>query len=131
MGAITKLCAGAGVLGAALLFALAVVAGGFGASAEQGTAPSVLGQLDQEVCVPVGPVPTLTSAQATNAETIVAAAETLEAGERGAQIALMVAYTRIVAAGPRTTERQRGLARPLPTTRDGRLGHRGAGAGPH
>ena len=93
MGAITKLCAGAGVLGAALLFALAVVAGGFGASAEQGTAPSVLGQLDQEVCVPVGPVPTMTSAQATNAETIVAAAETLEAGERGAQIALMVAYT--------------------------------------
>ena len=93
MGAIAKLCAGAGVLGAALLFALAVAAGGLDPSAEDGTATSVLGELDQEMCVPVGPVPTLTSAQATNAETIVAAAETLGAGERGAQIALMVAYT--------------------------------------
>ena len=47
----------------------------------------------EEDCVPTGPVPTLSAAQSSNAETIVAAAETLGAGDHGAQIALMTAYT--------------------------------------
>jgi cell wall-associated NlpC family hydrolase len=86
MGMIAKLCAGVAALGAAFVFTLAILAGGLDSSADQAAAPSVL-------CAPVGPVPGLTAAQATNAETIVATAETLGAGVRGAQIALMVAYT--------------------------------------
>ena len=86
MGMIAKLCAGLAALSAAFLFVLTILAGGLDSSADQAAAPSVL-------CAPVGPVPGLTAAQATNAETIVATAETLGAGVRGAQIALMVAYT--------------------------------------
>jgi cell wall-associated NlpC family hydrolase len=86
MGAIAKLCTGVAALAVAFLFALTILAGGLDSSAEQGAATSVL-------CAPVGPVLTLTTAQATNAETIVATAETLGAGERGTQIALMVADT--------------------------------------
>jgi NlpC/P60 family len=103
MDAIAKLCAVVAAMGGAFIFGLAILAGGIDSSAaEQGAATSVLGQLQQGMCVPIGPVPTLTTAQATNAETIVAAAETLGAGERGAQIALMVAYTEssLVNLGP-------------------------------
>lgn len=103
MGTIAKLGAAVATLGGTSLFALVVLAGGLGSSAaEQGGATSVLGRLDQEVCVPIGPVATLTTAQATDAETIVATAETLGAGALGAQIALMVAYTEssLVNLGP-------------------------------
>ena len=103
MGTIAKLCGVVAAMGGAFILGLAILAGGIDSSAaEQGAATSVLGQLQQEMCVPIGPVPTLTTAQATNAETIVAAAETLGAGERGAQIALMVAYTEssLVNLGP-------------------------------
>ena len=130
MGTMAKLCAGVAAMGGAFLFGLAILAGGIDSSAaEQGTATSVLGQLGQEVCVPVGPVPTLTAAQATNAETIVAAAETLGAGERGAQIALMVAYTESSLVNLGTRAGQRRLDRPLPAARGGGLGHRRRGAG--
>jgi peptidoglycan DL-endopeptidase CwlO len=88
---------GVGVAGAfgALVLGLAVLAGGTGSSvAAQGAVPdSVLGQLAQDECAASGPVPSLSAEQAANAETIVAAALALGAGERGAQIALMVAYT--------------------------------------
>ena len=103
MGTMAKLCACVAAMGGAFLFGLAILAGGIDSSAaEQGAVTSVLGQLGQKMCVHVGPVPTLTAAQATNAETIVAAAKTLGAGERGAQIALMVAYTEssLVNLGP-------------------------------
>jgi cell wall-associated NlpC family hydrolase len=94
MGTLAKLCAVVVATGGAFVFGLAILAGGIDSSAaQQGAATSVLGQLGQAVCVPVGPVPTLTASQATNAETIVAVAEALGAGERGAQIALMVSYT--------------------------------------
>ena len=88
---------GAGVAGAcgALVLGLVVLAGGTGSSvaAQGAVAVTVLGQLAADECVASGPVPSLSGAQATNAETIVAAALTLGAGEEGAQIALMVAYT--------------------------------------
>ena len=78
-----------------LLLSLVTLAGGTGSSvgAQGAVAVSVLGQLQEEECVPTGSVPTLSAAQASNAEVIVAAAETLGAGEHGAQIALMTAYT--------------------------------------
>jgi hypothetical protein len=86
-----------GVAGAllALVLGLVTLAGGSGSStaAQGAVAVSVLGQLQQDECVATGPVPTLDAAQAPNAETIVAAAVALGAGEQGAQIALMVAYT--------------------------------------
>ena len=89
--------AGVGVAGAllALLLGLVVLAGGTGSSAaaQGAVAVSVLGRLQQNECVATGPVPTLTAAQASNAETIVAAADALGAGGKGAQIALMTAYT--------------------------------------
>jgi cell wall-associated NlpC family hydrolase len=88
---------GAGVAGAfgALVLGLVCLAGGFGSSigAQGAVAVSVLGQLAQDECVVSGPVPELSGAQAGNAEAIVAAALALGAGEQGAQIALMVAYT--------------------------------------
>jgi hypothetical protein len=88
---------GAGVVSAfgALVLALVVMAGGTGASiaAQGAVAVSVLGQLAQNECVARGPVPSLSGVQAANAETIVAAAQALGAGDQGAQIALMVAYT--------------------------------------
>lgn len=89
--------AGVGVAGAllALVLGLVTLAGGTGSStaAQGAVAVSVLGQLQADECVATGPVPTLDTAQASNAETVVAAAVALGAGERGAQIALMVAYT--------------------------------------
>ena len=89
--------AGVGIAGAllALVLGLVILAGGAGSSAAaQGAAAvSVLGQLQQNECVATGPVPTLSAAQASNAETIVAAADALGAGGKGAQIALMTAYT--------------------------------------
>ena len=89
--------AGVGIAGAllALVLGLVTLAGGTGSSAAaQGAAAvSVLGQLQQNECVATGPVPTLDAAQASNAETIVAAADALGAGGKGAQIALMTAYT--------------------------------------
>ena len=89
--------AGVGIAGAllALVLGLVTLAGGTGSSAAaQGAAAvSVLGQLQQNECVATGPVPTLSAAQASNAETIVAAADALGAGGKGAQIALMAAYT--------------------------------------
>jgi cell wall-associated NlpC family hydrolase len=95
MDSLVKVCAGGVATAGALILGLAILAGGISSSAatQGAAAASLLGQLQQEECVPIGPVPTLTAAQATNAETIVAAAETLGAGERGAQIALMTAYT--------------------------------------
>jgi peptidoglycan DL-endopeptidase CwlO len=54
---------------------------------------SLLGQLALEECVVSGPLPNLSATQAANAETIVAAAEVLGAGDHGARIALMAAYT--------------------------------------
>ena len=87
-----------------LILALVALAGGTGSSvgAQGAVAVSVLGQLQEEECVPTGPVPTLSAAQGSNAEAIVAAAETLGAGERGAQIALMTAFTEssLVNLGP-------------------------------
>ena len=81
--------AGAGVAAAllALVLGLVTLAGGAGSSAAaQGAAAvSVLGQLQQDECVATG--------QASNAETVVAAADALGAGGKGAQIALMTAYT--------------------------------------
>ncbi len=89
--------AGVGIAGALLdlVLGLVILAGGTGSSAAaQGAAAvSVLGQLQQNECVATGPVPTLSAAQASNAETVVAAAEALGAGSQGAQIALMTAYT--------------------------------------
>ena len=89
--------AGAGAAAAllALVLGLVTLAGGAGSSAaaQGAVAVSVLGQLQQDECVATGPVPTLTAAQASNAETVVAAAEALGAGGKGAQIALMTAYT--------------------------------------
>ena len=89
--------AGAGVAAAllALVLGLVTLAGGAGSSAaaQGAVAVSVLGQLQQDECVASGPVPTLNPAQASNAETIVAAADALGAGGKGAQIALMAAYT--------------------------------------
>ena len=78
-----------------MVLALVVLAGGTGSSvaAQGAVAVTVLGQLAQDECVASGPVPSLSADQATNAETIVAAALALGAGEEGAQIALMVAYT--------------------------------------
>jgi cell wall-associated NlpC family hydrolase len=82
----------------ALILGLVTLAGGTGSSvAGQGAvAVSVLGQLQEEECVPTGPVPTLSASQSSNAEAVVAAAETLGAGDHGAQIALMTAYTESV-----------------------------------
>jgi peptidoglycan DL-endopeptidase CwlO len=89
--------AGIGVAGVlcALVLGLVILAGGTGSSvaAQGAVAVSFLGQLQQGECVATGPVPTLDTAQASNAETIVAAAEALGTGELGAQIALMTAYT--------------------------------------
>jgi peptidoglycan DL-endopeptidase CwlO len=78
-----------------LILSLVMLAGGTGSSvaAQGAVAVSVLGQLQEEECVPTGLVPTLSAAQSSNAEAIVAAAETLGAGDHGAQIALMTAYT--------------------------------------
>src|SRR5271170_254974 len=88
---------GAGVAGAcgALVLGLVVLSWGTGSSvaAQGAVAVTVLGQLAQDECVTSGPVPSLSGAQAANAEIIVAAALALGAGEEGAQIALMVAYT--------------------------------------
>ena len=88
---------GVGVTGAllALVLGLVTLAGGINSSAAaQGdVAVSILGQLQQNECVATGPVATLDAAEASNAETIVAAAEALGAGEQGAQIALMTADT--------------------------------------
>jgi cell wall-associated NlpC family hydrolase len=95
MYGIAKVGAGlAGVCGA-LVLALVVLAGGTGSSvAAQGAVGiTVLGQLAQDECVVSGPVPSLSATQAANAETIAAAALALGAGDQGAQIALMVAYT--------------------------------------
>ena len=130
MGTMAKLCAGVAAMGGAFLFGLAILAGGIDSSAaEQGAATSVLGQLGQKMCVQVGPVPTLTTAQATNAETIVAAAETLGAAERGAQIRVDGGLHGIIVGEPRTRGGQRRLDRPLPAARGGGLGHRRRGAG--
>ena len=87
--------AGVGAAAGALIVGLVTLAGGTGSSvaAQGAVATSVLGQLEQEECVPTGSVLTLTSVQSTNAETIVAAAQALGAGDQGAQIALMTAYT--------------------------------------
>jgi cell wall-associated NlpC family hydrolase len=89
--------AGAVVVGAVgpLVLCLVVLAGGTGSSvaAQGAVAVTVLGQLAQDECLASGPVPTLSAAQAANAETIAAAAEALGAGDQGAQIALMVSYT--------------------------------------
>lgn len=88
---------GAGLASAlgAVVLALVVLAGGTGSSvaAQGAVGVTVLGQLAQDECVASGPVPSLSAAQAANAETIVAAALALGAGTDGAQIALMVAYT--------------------------------------
>ena len=90
-----KLGAGLASACGALVLALVVMAAGTGSSvAAQGAAGvTVLGQLAADECVASGPVPSLSAEQATNAETIVAAALALGAGTDGAQIALMVAYT--------------------------------------
>jgi cell wall-associated NlpC family hydrolase len=89
--------AGGFVVGAAVavILGLVTLAGGAGTSiAAQGAVDvSVLGRLQEEECVPTGPVSTLTAAQSANAETIVAATQALGAGDHGAQIALMAAYT--------------------------------------
>jgi hypothetical protein len=89
--------AAAGVVtaGGALIVGLVTLAGGAGStvSAQGAVAESVFGQLQQAECVPSGPVPALTPAQASNAETIVAAAQASGAGDHGAQIALMTAAT--------------------------------------
>ncbi len=88
---------GAGVAGVcgALVLGLVVLAGGTGSSvaAQGAVGTTVLGQLAQDECVVSGPVPSLSAMQAANAETIVAAALALGAGDQGAQIALMVADT--------------------------------------
>ena len=88
---------GAGVAGAfgALVLGLVVLSGATGSSvaAQGAVAVTALGQLAADECVASGPVPSLSGAQAANAEIIVAAALALGAGEEGAQIALMVAYT--------------------------------------
>jgi peptidoglycan DL-endopeptidase CwlO len=78
-----------------LILALVMLAGGTGSSvaAQGAVAVSALGQLQEEECVPTGPVPTLSAAQSSNAEAVGAAAETLGVGDHGAQIALMTAYT--------------------------------------
>jgi hypothetical protein len=81
---------GAGIAGAfgALSLGLVVLAGGTGSSvaAQGAVAVSVLGQLAQEECVAHGPVPNLSAAQAMNAETIVAAAAALGAGDQGRRL---------------------------------------------
>jgi peptidoglycan DL-endopeptidase CwlO len=96
MGGAAKAGLGVGV-GAmvALVLGLVTVAGGSGsaAAAQGAVAVSVLGALQQQECVVSGPVPGLSTAQATNAETVVAASQALGAGDLGAQIALMTAYT--------------------------------------
>ncbi|MGI8753304.1 MAG: C40 family peptidase [Acidimicrobiales bacterium] len=74
---------------------LTVLAAGSGsAAAGQAAAGAVaLSALAQNDCVASGPVPSLSAAQAANAEVIVAVANTLGAGQRGAQLALMTAMT--------------------------------------
>jgi cell wall-associated NlpC family hydrolase len=95
MGRGAKAGIAAVIVAGVMILGLVTLAGGTGSSvAGQGAvAVSVLGQLQEEECLPSGPVPTLTAAQSSNAEAIVAAAETLGAGDHGAQIALMTAYT--------------------------------------
>ncbi len=85
-----KVGAGVAGLGGALVLGLVVLAGGTGSSvAAQGAVGiTVLGQLAQDECVVSGPVPSLSATQAANAETIVAAALAIGAGDQGAQIAL-------------------------------------------
>ena len=77
---------GAGLASAcgALVLALVVLAAGTGSSvaAQGAVGVTVLGQLAQDECVASGPVPSLSAEQATNAETIVAAALALGAGDR-------------------------------------------------
>ena len=53
-----------------LILGLVMLAGGTGSSvaAQGAVAVSVLGQLQEEECVPTGPVPTLSAAQSSNAE---------------------------------------------------------------
>ena len=79
----------------ALVLALVVLAAGIASSvaAQGAVGVTILAQLARDECVARGPVPGLSADQAANAETIVAASFALSAGERGAQIALMVAYT--------------------------------------
>ena len=90
-----KLGAGLASACGALVLALVVMAAGTGSSvaAQGAVGVTVLGQLAADECVASGPVPGLSAEQATNAESIVAAAFALGAGTDGAQIALMVAYT--------------------------------------
>jgi peptidoglycan DL-endopeptidase CwlO len=95
IGTGAKAAVAVAMAGGAMILGLVTLAGGTGSSvaAQGAVAVSVLGELQEEVCMPTGPVPTLSAAQASNAESIVAAAETLGAGDHGAQIALMTAYT--------------------------------------
>jgi peptidoglycan DL-endopeptidase CwlO len=83
MGGALKVGMALAALCVALVLGLVILAGGTGSSA---TAPP-------EGCVATSAVPTLNEAQSGNAETIVGVVEALGAGERGAQIALMTAYT--------------------------------------
>jgi cell wall-associated NlpC family hydrolase len=83
MSSAVKVGVALAALAVALILGLVILAGGTGSSATA----------QPEPCVAMGAVPTLSAAQSSNAETIAAVAQTRGAGERGAQIALMTAYT--------------------------------------
>jgi cell wall-associated NlpC family hydrolase len=76
---------GAGVVGVLVSFIVGLLILAGGTNGETGSAGAI--------CAPTGPVPTLSASQASNAEIVVASAESFGAGDRGAQIALMTAYT--------------------------------------
>jgi len=83
MGSAVKAGSGAGRAVRDPRLALVIVAGGASLPAT--------GQ--PQACAATGVLPTLNAAQSSNAETITAVAESLGAGDRVAQIALMTAYT--------------------------------------
>ena len=83
LGAGAKVGMAAAALVAASVLGLVILSAGGGSS---------IGAPGPE-CVASGPVPTLSTVQASNAEAVVATAEALGAGQSGAQIALMTAYT--------------------------------------
>jgi peptidoglycan DL-endopeptidase CwlO len=83
MGSAVKAGAALAALSVTLVLSLVIMVGGTSTSATPQSEP----------CVATGVVPTLSAAQSTNAETIVAVAQALGAGEHGAQVALMTAYS--------------------------------------
>jgi cell wall-associated NlpC family hydrolase len=83
MGDAIKVTAGVVAVLVSFIVGLLILAGGTnGATGSAGA-----------LCASTGPVPTLSASQASNAEIVVASAESFGAGDRGAQIALMTAYT--------------------------------------